>query len=291
MQPANAVRHRVGVVSYVNTLPLIDGLENLADLELVPAVPSRLIDLLLSGTVEMALCSIIDFQRTDAELDIVEAGLLGCDGSTMTVRLFSQVPLERVRAIHADTDSHTSVALCRILLAERHNVPAPEMIPLDAQVRDRAGRNPRTPWPEAMLLIGDKVVTQPAPAVRYPYQMDLGAEWKEMTGLPFVFASWLARREQDVSVPAAILDRQRRHNKERLEFILNHRTTQRGWPADLARPYLTEMLRYDWDERMKAGVARFFDLAATHQIISRRKPERYRRVSAPGLRAHDHATR
>lgn len=272
---------RVGVVSYVNTLPLIDGLEKLSpeDLALIPGVPSQLIDLLIADEVDLALCSIIDYQRSPIPLDIIEAGLLGCDGTTMTVRLFSQVPLDRVTCVHADTDSHTSVALCRILLIEKHGVASPELVPLATQDRDRTGRNPRAPWPEAMLLIGDKVVTQPAPAVRYPYQMDLGAEWKELTGLPFVFASWLAKRDRDVSIAAAILDRQRRHNKERLDWILAHRTGPRGWPADLARPYLSEMLRYDWNEGMKAGVARFFDLAFKHGLIAERRVESYRAVS------------
>lgn len=263
-------RHRIGVVSYVNTVPLIDGLDDLQDVQLVPAVPSSLIRLLLSGDVEVALCSIVDYQMAPEPLKIVPAGLLGCNGSTMTVRLFSQVPIDRIRRIYCDTDSHTSVMLLRVLLHERHKI-RPELTDFDARTH-RAGEGDEVQWPEAMLLIGDKVVTDSTPAIRYPYQLDLGAEWKELTGLPFVFAAWLARRETDAATVGAVLDHQRRHNKERLEHILRSRAVAHGWPIDLARSYLRDMLRFDWTDDMVRGVERFFALAHSMGLITENRP-------------------
>lgn len=252
-------RRRLGVVSYFNTLPLIDGLENLADVELVAAVPSRLIGLLLGGEVDAALCSIVDYQLSPEALRIIPAGLLGCDGSTMTVRLFARVPPARLTRIHCDVDSHTSVMLLRVLLHERWGI-RPEIVGFDARHhRTAAGRE--APWPEAMLLIGDKVVTDSTPAIRYPYQMDLGAEWKDLTGLPFVFAAWMTRAGSDVRTIAAVLDRQRRHNRERVEHFLRLEAARHGWPIDLARAYLCEMLRFEWTDGMVRGVERFFAMA------------------------------
>jgi len=265
-----AARYRIGVVSFLNTLPLIDGLAALADVRLVSAVPSELIGLLLSGQVDVALCSIIDYQMSPEPLKILPAGLLGCDGSTMTVRLFSQVPLEGVRRIHCDTDSHTSVMLLRVLLHERHRI-RPELVDFDAR-HHRTVEGDDVQWPEAMLLIGDKVVTDSTPAIRYPYQLDLGAEWKELTGLPFVFATWLARREIDCSAVGAVLDHQRRHNKERLEQFLRSGTTRHGWPIDLARSYLRDMIRFDWTDDMVRGVERFFALAHGMGLIRENRP-------------------
>ena len=262
--------HRIGVVSFLNTLPLIDGLENLADVRLVSAVPSGLIGLLLSGQVEVALCSIVDYQMSPEPLKIVPAGLLGCDGSTMTVRLFSQIPLERISRIHCDTDSHTSVMLVRVLLHERHRI-RPELVDFDAR-RHRTREGDEAQWPEAMLLIGDKVVTDSTPAIRYPYQLDLGADWKELTGLPFVFAAWLARRETDASAVAAVLDHQRRHNKERMEQFLRSQAVKHGWPIDLARSYLRDMIRFDWTDDMVRGVERFFGLAHGMGLIAENRP-------------------
>ena len=154
---------RVGAVSFVNTLPLIDGLENLADLELRYAVPSRLLDTLLDDEVDLALCSSIDYQRSKTPLVIVPCGLLGCDGPTLTVRLYSTGPIDRITEVHCDTDSHTSVALLQILLRELHDV-APVLVAFDARPREPHD-SPRD-WPDALLLIGDKVVTDSPPTTR-----------------------------------------------------------------------------------------------------------------------------
>ena len=98
-------------MSFINTLPLIDGLENLADVSLRHSVPSLLIDELLAGRVDVALCSSIDYLRSPTPLALLPVGMLGCDGPTMTVRLYSNKPLHEITSVHCDTDSHTSVAL------------------------------------------------------------------------------------------------------------------------------------------------------------------------------------
>jgi chorismate dehydratase len=271
--PAVAQRPiRLGVVSFVNTLPLIDGLENLADLDLRFTVPSLLLDQLVGDEVDIALCSSIDYQRSDTPLIVVPVGLLGCDGSTLTVRLYSSCPLERISEVYCDTDSHTSVVLMQILLKEQYGI-APRLIDYDA--RERGARNRPLDWPQAMLLIGDKVVTDSPPAIRYPHQLDLGAAWAQLTGLPFVFALWVARRGCDPSIvatAAAILDRQRRYNRQRLDLIVQRRALVRGWPADLANEYLKHELAFDWSPRRRAGVELFFDKACEHGLASHRRP-------------------
>jgi chorismate dehydratase len=263
---------RLGVVSFVNTLPLIDGLEKLVDVDLRSTVPSLLLDQLVGGEVDVALCSSIDYQRSDAPLTILPVGLLGCDGSTLTVRLYSTRPLDRISEVYCDTDSHTSVVLMQILLKEQFQIE-PRLIDYDA--RERVADNRPLDWPQAVLLIGDKVVTDSPPAIRYPYQLDLGAAWAERTGLPFVFALWLARRECDPSIianAAAILDRQRRHNRERLDLIIHRRALSRGWPADLADGYLKQEIAFEWSEQRRVGLELFFDKAVEHGLANHRRP-------------------
>jgi len=260
---------RVGVVSYLNTLPLIDGLDDLSGFSLRHSVPSLLVDLLVEREVEVALCSSIDSMRASVPLQLVPAGMLGCRGATMTVRLYSAVPPDRISAVHADTDSHTSVALLQVLLAERHGV-RPEFIPFDA--RESTAENRLVEHPESVLLIGDKVVTTAPTALRYPHQIDLGAEWFEMTGLPFVFAVWMARTDADprrVGDIAMILDRQRRHNRERIGAMVRRRAMPRGWPEDLAREYLTRCLRYDFDDEAQRGMALFLAKSKELGLIDR----------------------
>jgi chorismate dehydratase len=255
---------RLGVVRYVNTLPLVDGLERLRDVELHEAVPSRLIGMLGAGDVDLALCSSIDYQRSPQPLVIVPAGLLGCDGPTLTVRLYSTRPLEAAAEIACDADSHTSVVLLQILMRERFGV-APRIIEYDG------GAGASAP-PEALLLIGDKVVTQAPPADRYPHQADLGAMWKELTGLPFVFAAWMARADalpDRLDVAAAVLDRQRRRNAQRLDAIVHARAAPRGWPRELAARYVRELIRYEWTGDMERALDSFFAKADEHGLVRR----------------------
>lgn len=263
---------RVGVVSYLNTLPLIDGLDAVESLALFHSVPSRLVDMLLAREVDVALCSTIDYQRSPEPLRIVPAGMLGCRGATLTVRLFSATPLERVASVHADTDSHTSVALLEVLMRERYG-NAPTIVPFDA--REQVAGNRLTEHPEAMLLIGDKVVSQSPPAVRYPYQLDLGAAWYDLTQLPFVFAVWMSRADAEpaqVAAIAALLDRQRRHNRERIDGIIWRRAEERGWPRDVAARYLKECLRFDFDREAAAALDLFFDKCQSFGLIPDRRP-------------------
>jgi len=262
---------RLGVVSFVNTLPLIDGLEHLADIELRHSVPSLLLDQLLANEVDVALCSSIDYQRSPEPLQILPAGLLGCDGPTLTVRLYSMHPIRGLKQVYCDTDSHTSVALMRILLKELHGID-PELVDFDA--REHVARNRTLDWPQAMLLIGDKVVTNSTPAIRYPHQMDLGAAWVEHTSLPFVFALWMARSTASASLlhtAGAILDHQRRHNLERIDGIVHRQAKPRQWPGDLAAEYLKEKIAYEFTVRRRQGLELFFDKAAAHGLIERRR--------------------
>lgn len=270
---------RLGVVSFINTLPLIDGLENLADVHLHRSIPSLLLDQLLADKTDVALCSAIDYQRAPAEqpLVILPVGLLGCDGPTLTVRLYCSKPIEQIKRVYCDTDSHTSIALLRILLKEVHDI-APKFVDYDPREHVAAGAghssNLRSEWPEAMLLIGDKVVTDSPPAVRYPYQMDLGGEWVEHTGMPFVFAAWMAQAGADPSLlrlAAITLDYQRRHNRERIDLMIHQRARPRHWPVDLAADYLKQRIAYDWTPQRRAGLELFFDKALQHGLIEQRR--------------------
>lgn len=255
---------RLAAVSYLNTLPLIEGLEANRDVELTLAAPSHLLPLLESGDADLALAPVIDALRSDAELELVPAGAIGCDGATLTVRLYSAVPFEQARRVHADADSHTSVTLARWLLATRFNA-RPEFVEFDARERvEVAGDTGGAPaeWPETMLMIGDKVVTDSPPAVRYPHQLDLGEAWRAETGLPFVYAVWM-RRAGDAPSPReraaiALLDRQRRYNASRLDWIVTRRATAKRWPTDLARDYLGRHLRFDVGDPQREAIARFF---------------------------------
>ena len=283
-------------VRYLNTVPLIEGLDELGGMgggvELVLAAPSRIGPMIRWGEADLGLASIIEASDFASELMMIPSGMIGCDGATMTVRLFSSVPLEEITEVYADTDSRTSVMLCRVLLNRLFGI-APRIVEFDARERvvvgggARSGSGPGDEWPRALLLIGDKVVTDSPPAVRYPYQLDLGKAWKELTGLPFVYAMWMCRRDraerENITTAAMVLDRQRRHNLTRMEWIIREHAPRHRWPIDLARQYLSGLLRFTVGDAEKAAVARFFAEIAALDGRPAVVPEFWTRPAAIGV--------
>ncbi|MEM1165402.1 MAG: menaquinone biosynthesis protein [Planctomycetota bacterium] len=293
----NAPALRLGAVSYLNTLPVIEGLGKLEGVRLTLTPPSELAPLLEAGEVDVALCSSVDYTRARAPLSVLPAaGCIACDGPTMTVRLFSSVPIDAITTVATDVDSHTSATLLDVLLRERWGRRA-TFEPFDAEAH-RALIDAATPgstrqpnWPEAILLIGDKVVTASPPAIHYPHQLDLGEAWHELTGLPFVYAAWMCatdRADDPLIARAAVtLDRQRRRNTARLGWIAEQRGGVRGWPTDLALKYLSELLKYEFEARTESGLKRFFELAHAHELVPG-PPEL--RLATPALPAEPAAT-
>ncbi|MBB6430841.1 menaquinone biosynthetic enzyme MqnA/MqnD family protein [Algisphaera agarilytica] len=247
---------RIGCVSYLNAKPLIHGLPAEAG-ELQLEVPSRLIGRLLSGEVDLALCSVVDHFFHPEATRLVPVGGIACEGPTLTVRLFSRVPMEKLTKIHADTDSHTSVLLLRVLLHDLYGL-TPELVHYDTRAQ-LAGQTPVDPAhpPEAMLLIGDKVVTNAPPATVYPYQLDLGAAWHDLTDRPFVFATWLAKADGELGELPTVLSETLKANLGRLDEIVQTYAATHGWPADMAAEYLGNILRFEVGERELDAIAHF----------------------------------
>jgi len=259
---------RLAYVRYLNTKPLIEGLKGVEGIELLPAAPSHIAEMIRRGDADIGLPSVVDLVGEGKPLAALPVGMIGCDGPTMTVRLYSARPLAAIERFHADTESHTSVVLCRLLLQQMFG-RLPDAVDFDARER-MAGTGPEE-WPEAMLIIGDKVVTDSPPAVRYPHQLDLGEAWKSLTGLPFVYAVWACRADEAgsprIQQAAALLDRQLRHNLTRLDWLLETRSGEHHWPADLARRYVVDLLRYRFGDREREAVGRFFTDAAALGLV------------------------
>lgn len=252
---------RIGVVRYLNTAPLIEGLDRVQGLTIVPSVPSGLAGMLRTGAVDLALASIVDLAGGGGvPLTVFPVGMIGCDGPTLTVRVLSRVPMDAVKEIHADTDSHTSVVLCKLLFSKL----------FDRGIAMTPYR-PGGERPDTVLLIGDKVVTDRAATADYPHHLDLGQAWHDLTGLPFVYAAWACRSveagEPRLRQVAELLDRQRRHNRTRLDWIVSSRASAAGWPDELAAKYLGELLRYNLGPREKQAAELFISEASSRGLL------------------------
>lgn len=262
----------IAAVSYLNTLPLIEGIAKLDRVRLHLTAPADLIGLLEDSTVDVALASSIDYQLSSEELVLLPSGVIASDGQTFTVRVFSKEPLSGVEVVHTDVESHTSVALLRVLMQKTQGRDV-EVLPFSVDGGDE--------WPDSVLLIGDKVVTGAPPAAVYTHQLDLGEAWHALTGLPFVYAAWMARASLVESEPAALamvaslLDRQRRHNATRLEAIASSYADRHGWPVDTAVRYLCDYLSYGLSDRHLAGLERFYELAGECGVVEGVQPIRW----------------
>jgi chorismate dehydratase len=262
-------RHTLACVSFLNSKPLIEPLLNRPDIDLRLAVPSQLLSMLERGEASTGLLSIVDYQTSSTDLLLIPAGAIGCDGPTLTVRIFSKVPPRQITLIHGDTDSHTSVILAQLILREAYGVTAP-LVPLALA----------STLPETLLLIGDKVVNAaPDPAI-YPHQLDLGEEWKKLTGLPFVFACWMMRADMVNQDLADLLAWSQRAGANMTEAILDKYASEKHWPRPLARKYITEYLKYEVTPQAQLGVAQFFALAAKYDLLRVTRPVRYLEVTA-----------
>jgi len=262
--------HSLGCVSFLNSKPLIEPLLTNPAVRVHFAVPSHLLDLVESAAVSTALMSVVDFQTSHTPLVLLPAGMIGCDGPTLTVRLYSRVPPAHIRTLHGDTDSHTSVILAQLILRERFGI-APPLLPLSAA-------QTAADTPESMLLIGDKVVNASPDPAAYPHQLDLGEQWKLLTGLPFVFAMWMIRADRAAAEGASIgrlLADARRAGAAMTGELLDRHAVEKGWPRDLARRYFTEYLRYEVTPAARQGLARFFELADMHALLPARRPVQY----------------
>jgi len=256
---------RIASVSYLNSRPLVEGLDRDPSIALSFAVPALLAEELRSGRVDIALLPVIDLQRLDSTT-ILPVGGIGCDGPTLTVRLFSKRPLEQTTTVAADVESHTSVILSRIIFAKRFGI-APNYVDLQHTSISPA---------ETCLLIGDKVITQEPSDM--PFQLDLGQAWKELTGMPFVFAVWTSRPGVDVAAVGPKLEAARVRGMANIESIIRDHALPRGWPADIARQYLTSYLKYDIGPSQLVAIAHFHQLAAELGFI----PSPARRIAVAG---------
>lgn len=230
---------------------------------LTRAVPSRLAGMLDAGSFDVALVPVVDTVRRRRAWPIVSNVCIGCDGATLTVRIFSRVDPADIDSLHVDADSHTSIALASIIWREKYNREL-KLIPWSR------GTKTSDPIPsdfQAVLLIGDKVIKPPLGMDVFSTQIDLGATWRSLTGLPFVFAVWAVTERPstvDASVMADTLESARDAGVADAARIAEEDGPRMGWPVELATRYLTEFLSFTLGPREREGMKLFLDMARRH---------------------------
>ncbi len=247
---------RVGAVSYLNAKPLYHRLGEFApEVRLSMDVPSRLAEQLAAGELDVALIPSIEYLRgVDRGYEIVPDFAIAARGPVRSVKVFSRVPWDRIDRLALDAGSRTSQALARIWLEARHGVRpgVVEELPLGVSALESTA--------DAVLVIGDRAMKVPHEA--FHDVVDLAEGWVGMTGLPFVFALWVARGGVDLRDLPEALARSRAEGLAHADELAAVHGPRLGLDVASCYDYLTKVLSYDLGEPEIAGLRRFAAMAA-----------------------------
>ncbi len=249
---------RVGAVSYLNSKPLIEGFSvALPGASLLLDVPSRLADELQKGRLDVALIPSVE-AFSDPDYVIVSDACVATHGPVMSVKLYSRVPLGEIRTLALDEGSRTSACLTKVILSEQFGVePKIESLPL------HLGTEATTS--DAILLIGDRAMH--APTEQFHTVWDLGEEWLRWTGLPFVFAMWVARRDTDLRGVGEALSAVRDLGLLNLGQIAQRECGPVGISAEVAQHYLAHNLHFRLGSAERQGLKQFHQLASELGLV------------------------
>lgn len=247
---------RVGAVSYLNAKPLYHRLTEFApNVQLEMDLPSRLADRLAGGELDVALIPSVEYLRgASSGHEIVPGMAIAARGAVRSVKLYTRVPWEQIGRLALDEGSRTSQALARVWLDARHGVRPQtiELLPMGVPLAESTA--------DAVLLIGDRAMK--APDEPFWAVVDLAEAWNELTGLPFVFAFWVARAGVDLGDLPEALAQSRAEGLAHADELARQFGPPLGLDVATCYDYLTRSLSYDLGEPELAGLRRFARMAA-----------------------------
>jgi len=254
---------RVGHIKFLNCYPLQWGLGRAGEqerLRLLRDTPENLSDALLAGALDVSPITCIEYLRNAEALQMLPGIAIGSNGPVMSCVIVSRLPLRQLngRVVALGSTSRTSVRLAQLLLEQCHGVRASYVTcPPDlTSMMHRA---------DAAVLIGDvalKANLFDAPRLGLDVH-DLGAMWKEWTGLPFVFAVWAARREFAGRQPQALREVHQRLltardvSLRKMTSVAAEAALVAPFSAEVLERYFTAALDYSLGAAQLAGIAEF----------------------------------
>lgn len=255
---------RVGIVDFLNSKPLAWGFRpGLCPPGFAPSFhpPARVADLLARGELEVGLIPAIEVQRIPG-LTVLPGLSVASIREVRSVLLVLGRPLAEVSRVALDLNSRTSAALVRILLADRHGL-APEYVPA-------------RPDPEAMLAEADAALVIGDPALkvdreRYPI-LDLAAEWRQLTGLPCVFAVWAVAPGVDLGEHQAYFQESLERGLASLPALVAESSAELGLPPAEVETYLTDNLSYRLGAEELRSLTEYYRRAHAHGLIAAPRP-------------------
>ena len=251
---------RIGAVSYLNTKPLVYGLDQLLpEAEIVYDLPSRLADQLSTGQLDVALIPSIEY-LLNPDYTIISDACIACRGPVYSVQLISRKPIEEIKTLALDEGSRTSVAMVQILLSQRFNrIPQLEPFPIGSHISELSS--------DAVLVIGDRAMHLSNDD--FCEVWDLGEEWCRWSTLPFVFAMWVARAsfsEHFTRVQSA-LSTARDQGVKQLAEIARQESAHVQLSQSQCHDYLQNNLHFYLGPEEQQGLELFFDHAQKLELL------------------------
>jgi chorismate dehydratase len=242
------LKYKVGVVSYLNSLPFVKGLqasEVINQTELIVQPPAVIAQMLLEEKIDMGLVPVAILSRMKT-YHINTNYCIGANKQVYSVCIFSNEPIENCHTLLLDSHSRTSVALARILLKEYFKV-TPEVKPSYAGYENELMNG------VAGVVIGDR--TFPLHK-KYKYCYDLATCWHELTSLPFVFAAWISRN----GIDSSYLEQFSNALDEGINMIDKIALEVQPKYNDVdVRKYLTQNISFDLNEGKRKGLELFLE--------------------------------
>jgi chorismate dehydratase len=254
----------LGVVPYLNALPLYRTLEMGGSVEVLRSVPAQLSQQLASAQCDVALIPIVEHFRGVGE-GVISDSCIGSNGAVRSVLLFTRAPMRAISSVAVDTSSRTSVALLRVLLVDGYGVQ-PRFVehPPDLEAMLAAH--------DAALLIGDNALEAVENATRNAIGiLDLGAIWtKKVAQKPFVYAAWVTRRgldEERAQELGAVLNTARDEGLQRLsEIVATNPIPSRLSNAQI-EDYLRHAVEFHLTPEHRAGMEEFRRRCEAHGLL------------------------
>jgi len=248
---------RLSIIEYLNAAPLNYGFRRGLGAELFEfsyEVPSVCADQLRAGGVDAGLISSIEFLRIPS-LRLVPKLCIASPKRVRSVLILSKVPPQQIRTLALDASSRTSVALSRILLAERYGT-LPRVTELPPDLPSMLAHH------DAALMIGDAAMRAQKEGLLV---LDLAEEWHAWTGLPFVFALW-AVREDAPALPglggtASYFHQSLEQGLAHITDIVEEAWHRVGWTRLELQEYFTENIHYTLGDKELESLELFFSLA------------------------------
>lgn len=260
---------RLGAVEYLNARPLVHGLEKRSDLfELQFHVPAKCASLLHEKSLDLGMIPSIEYLHLP-NYHVVPDIAVTSDGPVESVALFTERPAAAIRSIAVDSSSRTALALLRILCAQWFEIE-PKFVTLQPDLPVMLKRC------DAALLIGDTALYTEHETISLE-KIDLGEEWKAMTGLPFVWSFWVGRENAVGASHIEALREARDSGLQCLDEIAEAHAPKgmEGNEVEVAHDYLRDNMRYVLNDRCREALKKFFVSAEDLGIVPNTGTLRY----------------